>query len=56
MALDAGVLESGISVTLSDTDVIVISGTVHVPKNETVSAAYVFFYGSDVDAFSWEIS
>ncbi len=55
MALDAGSLVDGVSVTLRDTDVIVITGTVDVPKNQDVAAAYVFFYGTDADAFTWEV-
>ncbi len=55
VAVDAGGMESGVSVVLRDSDVVVITGTVTIPKEGEVAAAYVFFFGSDTEAFSFEI-
>jgi len=49
--VDMAGIQDGVTVTENGTGTITISGTVTVPKDDTVDAAYIMFFGTDTDAF-----
>lgn len=55
-AADHGSQTDGITVTANGTDTITFTGTITVPKNGTIDAGYILFYGTDTEAFQWSVS
>ncbi len=55
-AADHGSQTDGITVTANGLDTITFTGTITVPKDGTIDAGYILFYGTDQEAFQWSVS
>lgn len=54
-AADHGSQLEGVTVTTNGLDTITFTGSITVPKNGSVEAGYILFYGTDMDAYQWSI-
>lgn len=52
---DFGAIVEGITADTNGTDTITFTGTVTVPKDGTIEAGYILFYGTDMTAFQLSV-
>lgn len=55
-AADQGTSLNDVTVTSDSPDTITFAGTITIPKDGTIDAGYILFYGTDMDAFQWTIN